>query len=511
MSTTPIISNASSMMSSTEPKVIDSITSSMTPDQLFDSVDLTDPSNFIKSTSNRSMSSNKLGGGKDSRDSRDSRNSTSQVVSDSNPTDYVSTGSDLISSNPSNDSSNNPSGNSSGIVSEYASGFASGTAVTSSGGAATTSGSATVDSTGDSSENQADDDTEAGTDPDYLIYLDPKNAQILKDFLIKFVQIKSELQARDMVNMEVMNPDSTPESPDQHLAKLMAQALTLLKYENSEEKNQIMNLYAYYAERAKSFMFFLISDLLKDMPNTEIRCDLKSTSTDALIEDCRIAGIDNRLNLSVEIRIPKDDPKNTTGDDIVSYVFVSPHVSLRGKDGEDVENDAKLNEADDSSVTVNIRPKTTSPDRATYFDARASESGEPEPSIPHITSTKPDSEVQQNGTMGPNNELNTDKAKELRRRVKSLIGEVDQKGGNEKSPSSSSSGTPSPSSSSTTNTSISSSDSSNIIILRGGAAHATPGALQTEVDLRLKQLLDQSKPGTRNFTSSSGPMPGLCE
>ena len=503
MSTTPIISNASSMMSSTEPQVIDSITSSMTPDQLFDSVDLTDPSNFIKSTSNHSISLNKLGGG------RDSRNSTSPVVSNSNPTDYVITGSDLISSNPSNDSSNNPSGNSSGVVSEYASGIVSGTPGTSSGVAATTSGSATVDPTVDSSENQTDNEEE--TEPDYLIYLDPKNAQILKDFLIKFVQIKSELQARDMVNMEVLNPDSTPESPDQHLAKLMAQALTLLKYENSEEKNQIMNLYAYYAERAKSFMFFLISDLLKDMPNTEIRCDLKSTSTDALIEDCRIAGIDNRLNLSVEIRISKNDPKNTTGDDIVSYVFVSPHVSLRGKDGDDVENDTKSNEADDSSVTVNIRPKTTSPDRATYFDARASESGEPEPSIPHITSTKPDSEVQQNGAAGPNNELNTDKAKELRRRVKSLIGEVDQKGGNEKSPSSSSSGTPSPSSSSTTNTSISSSDSSNIIILRGGAAHVTPGALQTEVDLRLKELLGQSKPGTRNFTSSSGPMPGLCE
>lgn len=412
-----------------------------------------------------------------------------------------------------------------------------------------------LDKKSDITESKQSQLTTIEEDPDYLIYLDRKNAILFKEFLIKFVKTKSEFQARDMVNMELINPDSVPESPDNHLAKLMAQALTLLKYENSEEKNQIMNLYTYYAERAKSFMFFLVSDLLKNDKYSEIRCDLKIVKTNAIIKNCRIAGINNILFLAVEIKINKSDPKNTSGEDLVSYVGISPYISLKGED-EDTTNDEyedSAKEAKDeerssilertkqlvdndediktSRSEFTSKTKSTSPNKASFFDSNNSNDSNDidskDASIPYITSTRESTQ---------NIDQNVDKPSELKNRVKNLILEYgNQRGGliSDKSTSK----TPH----NTTNPLISSTDSSNIIILKGGArkenarkrdmqrgairkkniykdgvhkggTYISANAPQTEVDIKLQKLLEQSKPGKRGrFESTSSPMSGLCE
>jgi hypothetical protein len=480
------LSSGSRYSGSEEPKVIDSVTSEVTPEQAFESFDLTDPSTFINTTSNQSANMNNLSGGNGDSSSGTATSGTVSSGTVSSGTDYV-----------------------------------------------------TTDSTDKTNTEGSFCSTELTTgEPDYYIYLDPKNATLLKEFLINFVKIKSELQARDMVNMELLNPDSAPESPDHHLVKLMAQALTLLKNENSEEKNQITNLYSYYAERAKSFMFFLLSDLLKDNKNKEIRCDLKSTKTDTLIENCKIAGINNNLYMAVEISLDKSDPENTTGEDIITYVGVSPFVSLRGKTGEDAdepEGEGLITRTREmveqkstdslpksggpegpnesaSPMISNLRVKSTPQEMASYFNADMTESGEGEPSIPHITSANVDSE-----------NAHTNPAADLRDRVKNLItgyqrgGQNNEQNSNsgEEEKKSSTSATQTPTSTPSTNTSISSTDSSNIIILRGGAhvsPAGSPAAPQTEVDVRLRELLDQSKPGKRDkFESTSSPMAGLCE
>jgi hypothetical protein len=486
MSSNSFENNTSNISGSEEPIVIDSVTSTVTPEQAFESVDLTDPSVFIK-TSNQS--SNMIGGAKTSVSSSGAKSgakSGSKSEPGASGTEYVTT--DTGSESLTSDSA------------------------------------VSLDQT-----------------PDYYIYLDYKNALLFKELLFTFLKMKSDLQARSMVNMEPLNPESSQESADNHLAKLMAQALTLLKKENSDEKNQIMSLYTYYAERAKSFMFFQISDIIRG--HGDIICTLESTKTGALVDNCRIAGIDNDLYLSIEIKVDASNPKNTTGEDVISYVGVSPHTSIRGKGDGDTDGDAEAVHTESSperetgvvpearvddlvdrtrelaekfdtpaNVTapfnvagqdpVPMLGKSTSPEKASFFNADATESGKGEQSIPHLTSTRSESEPKGNnisnvGVLG------------LKDRIKGMIEGYGQKGGDGNDDVSDSSGTPSPSDSST-NTSISSSDSSNIIML--GGAHISPGAPQTEVDVRLRELLDQSKPGKRGrFESTSSPMAGLCE
>lgn len=447
---------------SEQPKVIDSVTSTITPEQALDSIDLTDPSTFIRTSSRLNEVKSNLNSQTEMTESE-----RSQIM-----------------------------------INEK--------------------------------------------DPDYLIYLDRKNAMLLKKLLIRFDKIKSELQARDMVNMELLNPDSVPESPDYNLARLMAQALTLLKHENSEEKNQVMNLYAYYAERAKSFMFFLVSDLLKGTSHPEIRCDLKILKTNTTIKNCRIVGINNILFLAVEIKVNKSNPNNTSGEELISYVGVSPYISLRAKDDENtldtneelitsdkndeaeeyssiVERTKQLVEKDENIRTPQTksssrnkstsRTKSSSSNRESFFDSsdnNISESKE-EASIPYITSTGLES--------SKNIDLNFDKANKLRDRVKNLINNY----GNNKGGSISKELVKTPSD--TINASESLADTSNIIMLKGGmrkngtnknihkgGTSISANAPQTEVDIKLQKLLEQSKPGKRGrFESTSSPITGLCE
>ena len=248
----------------------------------------------------------------------------------------------------------------------------------------------------------------------------------------------------------------------------------------------------------------------------------------AVITNCRITGINPNLFLAIEIKVDKSNPKNTTGEDIISYVGVSPLVSLRGKDdpvesGEEkgpviIDQNSNVDEKQTKQVYAK---KITSPEKESHF-GNASEVVKGDVSIPHITSVKPESDKIKN---------------DLKLRVKGLI-DGSQKGGNVSKQNNSkkstknvtkpsSSETPSPSTTSSTDTSISSTDSSNIIILRGGSrsnsaqrknrnykggSNISTNAPQTEVDIRLRELLEQSKPGKRGrFESTSSPMAGLCE
>jgi len=215
-----------------------------------------------------------------------------------------------------------------------------------------------------------DSDSDSDSDIDFLIYVDTNNAIRLKNFLKQFIDEKSNLDPRNMVNMELENPSSIPKSNDKALAKLLAQAVSLLKNDNSNsnEKRQITNLYLYYAERANSYMFYQLSDISASLKNSPIMCDLYVIKTKKTIMGCRIIGINNELYMAVEIKIKDAEPK---------YIGISPSKSIRGKSDQPIVSAVQsaqpaqpVPNAVDEQTMIIINRKITSPDKSSYFSAK---------------------------------------------------------------------------------------------------------------------------------------------
>ena len=352
--------------------------------------------------------------------------------------------------------------------------------------------------------------------PKYLVYLDTTNAKILKELMEMFARVKTTLQGRDMINMEIANPEivdvSKAKSKDSAMTKLLGLAKKILSNDASDERNQIESLYAYYAERARSYMFYSVSDLLKNSPVSSIECDLYHVQKDAMITQCKVAGINDDLTLAIEVRVPSGSE-----DDSVVYVGVSPFESLKPKVDTTVH--------DTTAVVANVVSRIsriTSPDKGSHFEATAdlelSDGGQSmldrvghashaSHALPYI------SEMAESLKASSQNQ--------------SQSGQNVQTGGasshNSESTTVTSATPATPATPATSTTSSESTESSystpriysSAGVMRGGAystdavgKHADP-QVQTEIDKKLKELLDQSK--TVNGSSSSGPAPGLCE
>lgn len=341
-----------------------------------------------------------------------------------------------------------------------------------------------------------------GTDPKYLIYLDTDNAKLLKEFLQKFAQMRVNLKGRDMMNMELANPEIISNSPsiskDRALTKLLGLAKRVLKDETSDERNQIEGLYAYFAERARSFMFYPVSELLKNSPIDSIKCDLYHTQNKMMIASCKITGINDDLLLAVEVRVPAQKEGD---EDSIAYIGISPFESLRPK--------IQAKPSDIATIGSELYARSSSPDKTSHFDANL------DIGVSDKVSKAKEKVISSAQSQIP---YISEIAAKVGQSLTGQTGQIGQTG---------QTGQTAGSMNSTTSSEVSSTPrdySSAGLIMRGGAQTTrriaglrntnTVPVPQTEIDNRLQELLDQSKSKSKsknNQSSSSEAAQGLCE
>ena len=132
---------------------------------------------------------------------------------------------------------------------------------------------------------------------DYNIVIDKENAEFLRMLLVGFAKKRKTMKKRSMINMEPINPKIYDNKNDRRIAEHLLKACDLCSDEDIEEYSMIGSLAGHYVERARSFMFYKVSDIVKN----RVVCDLKEVDGKNEYLNCTIRGINDQNLLAIEI------------------------------------------------------------------------------------------------------------------------------------------------------------------------------------------------------------------